>query len=212
VVFSRVAPKKRLAAALAGVIVAGGALGFAVTSGGSSAAPARAVSFSGPVRFSRLARGTPLAVAAVPRAMDGFIDRFSAPMGMKAEAVSQRVHLARSAMGPARLSMYVFLNDHGRPCFYVPTFGGVCDTPPETSPPGFYWLIGGNGDGQPSYLMALADDAIRAISLKIGGREIPVSLRDDVAFADYPATSAPSAAVTVRYANGRTTRATLALR
>jgi hypothetical protein len=130
---------------------------------------------------------------------------------MKAAAASRRVRLARTSMGPAEFSMYALLNRRGHPCFYVPRYGGICATTLQSSLPGFYWLIGGGGDGQPSYLMALAADEIRRLSLKVAGENIQVSLHGNVAFADYPLTRAKHALVTAFYADGDRQSASLAL-
>jgi hypothetical protein len=195
-----------MAAALLTAGVAGAALGIVVAAGGSGAAPAA------PVTFSAVTDGKALPVASLPRFVQGFIDHVAPLMGMQAARASRGVRLVRRSMGTADFAMYAFLDDRGRPCFYVPKYGGICATTLQSSVPGFYWLIGGGGEGQPSYLMALAADEIRRVSLGVGGENIPVSLRKNVAFAEYPVTRAKSATVTVLYANGDTQSASLALR
>jgi hypothetical protein len=110
---------------------------------------------------------------------------------------------------PADFSMYAFLTDRSRPCFYVPKYGGFAPQPLRVH---CLASIGGGGGGQPSYLMALAADEIQRVSLNVAGVNMPVSLRRNVAFAEYPVTRAESATVTGHYADGDTHSASLALR
>ncbi len=154
-----------------------------------------------------------MAASSLPGSVQRFVDGVAPVMQMSAATAIGRVHLVRRSMGAAGLSIYAFLDLAGRPCFYVPTDGGICATIPHTSPPGFHWLIGTNGNGAPGYLIALAADSIRQVSLRVDGKPVPVSLRHNVVFAQYPnAARAKRAAVTVRYAGGRRRSARLALR
>jgi hypothetical protein len=206
---------KRLAAALVTAVAAGAALGIVMAAGSGSRDPPAAGSRrspAAPATFAALTHGTPLPVASLPRVVEGFIDRVAPMMGMSAVTASHGVRLVRSSMGPADFAMYAFLGDRGRPCFYVPRYGGICASIPQSLLTGFYWLIGGGGGGQPSYLIALAADEIQQVSLDVAGESIPVSLRENVAFAEYPVTRATSATVTAHYANGDTRSASLALR
>jgi hypothetical protein len=226
-IWRRASRRKRLAAALVTAVVAGAALGIQVAAGPSGAtalhvtgaAPGSQVTTGRPggapaarVIFSALTHGKPLPVASLPRSVQGFIDHVAPMMGMKVATASRRVRLVRTSMGRADFSMYAFLSRRGRPCFYVPRFGGICATTLRSSLPGFYWLIGGGGGGQPSYLMALAADEIRRLSLNAAGENISVSLSKNVAFAAYPVTRAKSATVTALYRNGDTQVASVALR
>jgi hypothetical protein len=114
-------------------------------------------------------------------------------------------------MGATALAAYAFVDNQGRPCIYVPTEAGICATSPQPPTPGFYWWIGGgDGGSTSSYLLGIAADNVQRVTLRVDGQSVPVSVKNEVAFAKYPS-SAHSATVTVNYRNGRQTTDSLPL-
>ena len=174
--------------------------------------PSRTASGPSLATFSAVTRGSALSSGSLPSDVQSFVSQAAQAMGISTATASTRIHYVRGSMGTAGLDMYAFVDDLGRPCFYVPTFGGACETISNTTPHGFEWLIGGSDVGSPSYLVALVGDDVRAVSLKIEGANIPVSVQDNGAFAQYRNTTANSAIVTVEYANGTQVSASLALK
>lgn len=210
----RVSGPKLLAAGLVVTVAAGAGLGFVVGFGRSTdvASADQADAHAVTVKFSALTHGKPVPAGSLPSPVLHFLNDAAPVVGLTLETASRRVHLLRKSMGSARLDIYAFTDRLGRPCFFVPTDGGMCATIPNASPPSFDWIIGKYRTGSLSYMIALVGTDVRAVKLSVAGNTIPVSLKHSVAFAQFRNSKAKSAAVTIRYSGGTTESASLALR
>lgn len=112
------------------------------------------------------------------------------------DAALARVKILRSNVGSARGGLYAFVGDSGAPCFILTHYGGTCATAGSS---GLAWVIGGGGqDGNPDVLIALAPDDVTAVSLTVDGRNVPVSLHQNVAYAEFPTGSTSAEVATTR--------------
>lgn len=129
----------------------------------------------------------------------------NARMLNSAAAPVDTVRLLRSGLGREGRSVYAY-RSNGVVCFLLTGEGGTCGNP------GFIWTLGG-GDGvtDDGALVGVATDNVNDVRLVVDGNEVPVSLKDNVAYADLPL-GGSNATITVTYADGQTTRDSLALK
>jgi hypothetical protein len=111
------------------------------------------------------------------------------------------VRKLRPNLGKDHASVYVFRSRTGRPCFILTGYGGACAQDPRDGTPGLHWMIGGGHDDAPSVLVGIAGDDVSAVHLTVDGRSSPVSLADNVVFAEFPR-SAGSARIQLDHRNG----------
>lgn len=141
------------------------------------------------------------APAQVPQAVLEFANRAAPVMGVNASALVRRARLLRQNLGERSRSVWAFADDRGRPCYVVSDSGGGCATLDTISPAGLHWSVGGGYPDEPAPFFALADDSIAAVSLLVDGVDVPVSLKNNVAYATYPNT-AKIAVITAHYSDG----------
>lgn len=149
--------------------------------------------------------------ANLPDRVLGFIAQAAGPTQSDPQEIKGRVRLLREGLGVRKLDAYGYLDSQGRPCFFIPGEVGSCATIADTDTPGFYWTIGGGYPDTPSNLIGLATDDVRSVSLIIDGTEVPVSIINNLAFAEYPNT-ANLATVVVKRADGGEQSASLHLK
>lgn len=99
------------------------------------------------------------------------------------------LRLARQRLGATKTDIYTFRNDHGRPCVVVPDWVSFCEPDAGTGTPGLDWNIGGGDAQTPSKFIAVYSDDISQITLEIDGVGVPVSMANNVAYAEFPADS-----------------------
>ena len=190
------------------IVVAAATIGVTL---GVFVAPGHSVGPMGSLSFTGLTKGDPVASAALPADVESLLN-FIAPMAQEdSTALGQNVYLVRQSLGPKGLDVYAFETDAGDPCFVVPSEGATCGFNAHGDTPGFYYRIGGgNGGSEPSYLFAIVSDNVQSVDLTVDGKDVPVSISNNVAYASYPNT-ARLAAMTVHYANGGTSSTSAAL-
>jgi hypothetical protein len=115
------------------------------------------------------------------------------------------LRLAASSLGSSQASVYVFKNPHGSPCVLLtgPTGVGFCATKPSDGTPGLHWAIGGGDSVNPSHLVSVASDDVSQINLTVDGAAVPVLLRGNIAYAEFPS-AAQKASIAIVRANGDT--------
>jgi hypothetical protein len=125
----------------------------------------------------------------VPASVEQFV-RFVAPQrgSDPAQALAQ-VRRLRSDLGKTHADLYAFRSGTGAPCFLLVGDVGACAQSATDGTPGLHWAIGGGMPGNPSNLVGIASDDVAAIGLVVDGASIPVSLVNNVAFAEYPQTA-----------------------
>jgi hypothetical protein len=122
-------------------------------------------------------------------------------------AALRNVRLVRHGAGATATDIYAFKNQRGRPCIVVPAVIGFCEPESGTSPVGLDWSIGGGDPQTPSKFIAVYTDQVVGVSLTIDGAGVPVSMSNNVAYAEYPSAST-KAVFWATYRNGRTSSTT----
>jgi hypothetical protein len=117
----------------------------------------------------------------------------------------------RSNLGKGHASLYVFRSRTGSPCFILTGYGGACAQDPRDGTPGLHWMIGGGHDDMPSVLVGVASDDVSTVRLRVDGQTSPVSLADNVVFAEFPR-SAGSATIQLFHRNGAQNSVDVSLR
>jgi hypothetical protein len=120
------------------------------------------------------------------------------------------VRLLRTNLGTGGGDVYGVASASGSPCFILTGYGGTCGGGSGTSRTSVAWIIGGAHDGLPSIFVGLAADDVERVRLVVDGVSVPITLRSNVVFAEFPA-SAHDAVVTTTRAGGRTSSEALSL-
>ena len=121
------------------------------------------------------------------------------------------VRKLRANLGEDHASVYAFRSRTGSPCFILTGYGGACAQDPRDGTPGLHWMIGGGHDDAPSVLAGVAGDDVSAVRLTVDGRSSPVSLVDNVVFAEFPR-SATNATIRLSHRNGAQNSVDVSLR
>ena len=124
----------------------------------------------------------------VPQSVVQFVDFVAPQRGSDPKEALARIRRLRSSLGKTHADLYAFRSGTGAPCFILVGDVGACARSATDGTPGLQWTIGGGMPGNPSNLVAIASDDVAAVGLVIDGAPIPVSLANNVAFAEYPAT------------------------
>lgn len=142
-------------------------------------------------------------VAALPKPVARFVEASSRARATDPDQAKNRVRKLRSDLGTRHADLYAFANAAGAPCFILVGEVGLCPASPTDGSPGLQWTIGGGYPGSPSNLVGIASDDVGAIDLSIDGVAIPVSLRNNVVFGEYPSTGR-HAEITIKRKDGTT--------
>ena len=157
-------------------------------------------------RFSVL--GTAAAPSQLPSEVRRFAAYAASTTHLSRDTALARMRLLRSTMGSARGSLYALQGGSGAPCFILTHYGGTCGAGGLTQPA---WVIGGGGqDGNPDVLVGLAPDNVAAVKLTVDGRDVPVSLMQNVVFAQFP-TGGQFARIVTTHVDGTTATEQLSL-
>ncbi len=141
------------------------------------------------------------AVADLPTAVAQFVRLSSRSASTSVVARELKsVRLLRSDMGD-HFSVYAFRATTGSVCYIVVSLSGSCPTHPDNGTLGFQWTVGGGHSGQPSRLVGIVADGVKGIDLVVDGQLFPVSVENNFAYAEFPASSG-SAAIHVHEADG----------
>lgn len=136
---------------------------------------------------------------AVPAQVASSVQRLATFDVTDAAGASGNVRLARGTVG-SRDSIYAFKDTRGNVCV-LEAVSLFCNPDGGTSTPGINWGIGGGDAQNPSRLVAVYSDNVAGIALNVDGNNIPVSMRNNIAYAEFPATSKQSQ-FTVTYIDG----------
>jgi|SRR5215211_1624820 len=113
-------------------------------------------------------------------------------------AASRNLRLVRSGLGRSRTNIYVFRNERGHPCIVVPDWIGFCEPDSGSTTPGLDWSIGGGDTQTPSKFIAVYSDDVATVTLRIDGENMPVSMANNVAYAELPAESRDAVFTAIR--------------
>jgi hypothetical protein len=151
-------------------------------------------------RFTALNRAS--APSQLPAEVRKFVDFAADNTHMNRDSALARVRLLRSGLGSARGGLYALVGGAGAPCFILTHYGGTCGVAGSGKSA---WVVGGGGqDGNPDVLVGLTPDDVTALRLKVDGRDVPVSLDQNVVFAQFP-TGGKSAQVATTHVDGTVT-------
>ena len=124
--------------------------------------------------------------AHVPSAVARFV-RFAAPArGTDVEKAMRNVRRLRSDLGTTKSAVYAFENANGAPCFILVGHAGSCAKSASDGSPGLQWTIGGGYGDVPSNLVGIASDDVARVTLLVDGAAVPVSLKNNVVFGEFP--------------------------
>ncbi|HEX6699370.1 MAG TPA: hypothetical protein VF101_01420 [Gaiellaceae bacterium] len=125
-------------------------------------------------------------VSALPRPVARFVEVSARARATDPEGAKRRVRRLRSDLGTTHADVYAFANSAGAPCFILVDEVGLCPARPTDGSPGLQWTIGGGYPGSPSNLVGIASDDVVSVDLSVDGTSVPVSLRNNVVFGEYP--------------------------
>jgi hypothetical protein len=166
-------------------------------SGSAGRAPSPGVS-AGVAALDRLPPATD-----VPQSVVQFVDFVAPQRDSDPKQALAHIRRLRSGLGKTRADLYAFRSGTGAPCFILVGEVGACARSATDGTPGLQWTIGGGMPGNPSDLVAIASDDVAAVGLAVDGTPVPVSLANNVAFAEYAA-SARHAQITIVRHDGTT--------
>jgi len=126
------------------------------------------------------------AAASIPPEVARFVDSAAQATASNAVEARGQIRVLRSDLGRAGRSVYGFLNVNGSPCVYVIGDSGFCAKRPADGTPGLHWAIGGGYAEVPSNLLGVASDDVVQVKLVIDGAEVPLSLKNNIAYAEFP--------------------------
>jgi len=138
---------------------------------------------------------------AVPPEVVRFVRAVAPQRATDPERALGQIRRLRAGLGKTRADLYAFRSATGAPCFILVGEVGLCPRSATDGSPGLQWTIGGGMPGNPSNLVAIASDDVAAVGLAVDGTPVPVSLVNNVAFAEYPA-SARHAQITIARRDG----------
>jgi hypothetical protein len=121
----------------------------------------------------------------VPGEVASNVNQLAEFVGTDAAEAASSLRLVRKGVGATATDIYAFRNEHGRPCIVVPEWIGFCQPSSGTKPEGLDWSIGGGDPQTPSKFIATYTDEIVSVTLAIDGRAIPVSMANNVAYAEF---------------------------
>jgi hypothetical protein len=139
--------------------------------------------------------------ARIPDEVATFVKYEAAVTGTDPAKAREGLRKLRANLGKDHANLYVFRSRTGSPCFILTGYGGACAQDPRDGTPGLHWMIGGGHDDAPSVLVGIAGDDVSRVRLTVDGRSSPVSLADNVVFAEFPR-SADSATIQLHHENG----------
>jgi hypothetical protein len=152
-------------------------------------------------RFTALDRAS--APSQLPAEVQRFVAFAAENTHISRDTALARVRLLRSGLGFARGDLYALVGGAGAPCFILTHYGGTCGVAGSGQSA---WVLGGGGqDGNPNVLVGLTPDDVTAIRLTLDGRDVPVSLDQNVVFAQFP-TGGKSAQIATTHVDGTMTR------
>jgi hypothetical protein len=150
------------------------------------------------------------AQASLPPAVVRFVEFAATQRGTDPEQAKARVRKLRSDLGTTGADLYAFRTRSGSTCFILVGQVGSCPASPADGSPGLQWTIGGGYGAVPSSLVGIASDEVTKVDLTVDGADVPVSLRNNVAFAEYPMRAA-NAEITIHRRDGSTSSETIRL-
>lgn len=115
-------------------------------------------------------------------------------------AALSRVRLARAGTSAAS-TVYTFADDRGNECVVAAALTLFCNPDSGTPVAGINWSIGGGDPQNPDSLIAIYSNQVAGISLNVDGATVPVTSANNIAYAEFPASS-KDATITVTYADG----------
>jgi hypothetical protein len=194
----RLRVRRRLLVPAAAAVAAAVAGGFLAVRGSANQPPAPGVS-AGVSALERLP-----AAANVPPQVVRFIDFAATARATDPAQAKARVRKLRAHLGTADNDLYAFRTSSGATCFVLVGEVGACPKSANDGSPGLQWTIGGGHDDVPSSLVGIASDEVIRVDLAVDGTGMPVSLRNNVVFAEYPSTAA-QATITIHRLDGSQT-------
>jgi hypothetical protein len=189
--------KKRVgtSALIVASVVAAGVAAAAVLSGQGNAGPSTPRSISA---LNQLPAAT-----APPLEVAQWVGLYEAHGQVAPDA---EVTQLRSDLGSRGSDVWAFKNTRGGVCFLYVDFAGNCSSAKHLRQTGIQWTVGAG------VLVAVVTDDVERVTLTVDGTTHPVSLANNVVFAEYADANAESAQIAVTYANGATETSMVRLR
>ncbi|HXQ86446.1 MAG: hypothetical protein WCE47_14000 [Gaiella sp.] len=141
------------------------------------------------------------AVSNLPPKVQAWLTYDSTLSGTDPTQARASVRRLRSTLGTTQSDVYAFRSRSGATCYLITGRTGSCPQDASRGTPGFQWTIGGGYPGVPSALAGVVADDVSAIELTVDGKDVPVSIENNFAFAEFP-TTAQRADVSVRHVSG----------
>jgi hypothetical protein len=175
-------------------------IGAATASGRSDKADAHSIAATPNQPFGPTAALDHLPILnVVPSDVASSVQRLAAFDGTDPAVASRAVRIAHGTLG-SRDGIYAFKDNRGNVCI-IEAVSLFCNPDGGTSTPGINWGIGGGDAQHPSRFVAVYSDEVAGIALTVDGSNVPVSMRNNIAFAEFPAASQESQ-FTVTYVDG----------
>ena len=149
--------------------------------------------------------------ARIPDEVAAFVKYEARVTGTDPATARAGVRKLQANLGQGHASVYAFRSRTGSPCFILTGYGGACAQDPRDGTPGLHWMIGGGHDDMPSVLVGIAGDDVSTVRLTVDRSSSPVSLVDNVVFAEFPR-SAGSATIQLEHRNGAQNSVDVSLR
>jgi hypothetical protein len=150
------------------------------------------------------------ATSPVPPEVRSFVTHSAQMTRSDPEKALADVRPLRRMLGGGQSAVWAYRSAAGAPCFILTGYGGACAQSPADGMPGLHWMLGGGHDRSPSVLAGIASDDVARVELRVDGAPVPVSLSNNVVFAEFAA-NATEAAIVVVHKDGSTSRASLRL-
>lgn len=193
--------RRRVAVAVAITVVAAGAVVGAV----ANAAGQRHAAATTGIAATHAFRGTPAlnklkVQTALPATVASYVQQLATFDHSDAAQARAAVRLARSSSS-LQSTVYTFTDGRGNACVVVSGETGFCNPDGGTPTPGINWSIGGGDSQNPDRLIAIYSSDVSAVTLTADGVAVPVAMSNNIAYAEFPASSKQTV-LTITYIDG----------
>jgi hypothetical protein len=141
------------------------------------------------------------AQASIPAQVQDFLTSYARATNTPEAQARAGIRLLRSDLGSRHASVYAFRSRAGSVCFILTGLSATCAHKASDGTPGMHWMVGGGDAISPSALIGIASDDVKSVTLTVDGASIAVSLKNNVAYGEFPA-AAQTAGVHINRADG----------
>lgn len=122
-------------------------------------------------------------------------------------AVTRRMRVLRTDVGPGRSGIYAFRSKLGTVCVIVQQHSALCPHALDAGEPGLLWSIGGGKDDAPPAFVGVAADTVESVDLTIDGTTKRLPVKHNAVFEAIEPT-AKNAVITINYSDGQAPQST----